>query len=82
MKMVKMPQNATKILDPYSGSGTTLLACKRLGVEAVGCEIDPEYIKITKNRLDPENFNEEPVYEEVEGSDDVLSIFGELDESY
>ena len=39
------------VLDPFSGSGTTLRVCQQLGRNAVGFEINPDYIKMTRNRL-------------------------------
>lgn len=40
------------ILDPLAGSGTTLVVAKQLGRNSIGVEIDPEYVKIIRNRLD------------------------------
>ena len=39
------------ILDPFCGSGTTLVAAKRLGRNAVGIDISPDAVEITKRRL-------------------------------
>ena len=39
------------ILDPFLGSGTTMKACIELKRNCIGIEINPEYIKIAKNRL-------------------------------
>ena len=39
------------IFDPFMGSGTTGLACKELGRDFIGCEIDEKYYKIAKDRL-------------------------------
>jgi DNA modification methylase len=40
------------IVDPFSGSGTTLRVCQQLGRMAVGIEINPEYVKMTRDRLE------------------------------
>lgn len=39
------------IVDPFMGSGTTGLACKELGYDFVGIEIDEGYYKITQGRI-------------------------------
>ncbi|MGH9838791.1 MAG: DNA-methyltransferase [Blastocatellia bacterium] len=39
------------VLDPFAGSGTTLVAAKKLGCGYLGIEIVPEYVEITKKRL-------------------------------
>lgn len=45
------PKNGT-VLDPFMGSGTTGIACKVLGFEFIGIEIDGEYINIAQKRID------------------------------
>ena len=48
-----VPRSEDSILiDPFAGSGTTLLAAKELGISYVGVEIVPEYIEIINKRLD------------------------------
>lgn len=39
------------VLDPFSGSGTTLRVCQQLNRNGIGIEINPEYIEMTKDRL-------------------------------
>ncbi len=39
------------VLDPFMGSGTTLVVARRLGCSAIGIELNPDYVKIAKKRL-------------------------------
>lgn len=39
------------ILDPFMGSGTTGVACKELGRNFIGIEIEPKYFEIAKRRI-------------------------------
>jgi site-specific DNA-methyltransferase (adenine-specific)/modification methylase len=41
----------TNIIDPYMGSGTTLVAARQVGSSAVGIEIDEDYCKAAVQRL-------------------------------
>lgn len=44
------PQGCT-ILDPFMGSGTTLVACAKMGRTGIGIELDPEYFEIAVERV-------------------------------
>lgn len=38
-------------LDPFAGSGTTLLTARKLGRVGIGCDLNPEYVKLANDRL-------------------------------
>lgn len=39
------------VLDPFAGSGTTLLVARELGCYGLGIELNPEYIEMAHRRL-------------------------------
>jgi site-specific DNA-methyltransferase (adenine-specific) len=40
------------VLDPFLGSGSTAVACKNLNRRFIGFEINPDYIEITRQRIE------------------------------
>ena len=60
VKPIKLMQYLTRlitpkggtVLDPYMGSGTTGIACKKEGFEFIGIELDEDYYKIAKARIE------------------------------
>lgn len=61
---IKLPELCLKLhgvnkiklaLDPFMGIGSTALACKKLGVNFIGFEIDPTYVKIADEKLSQTN---------------------------
>ncbi len=42
---------AISVLDPFMGSGTTGVACKELGRNFIGIEIEPKYFDIAQRRI-------------------------------
>jgi site-specific DNA-methyltransferase (adenine-specific) len=53
------------ILDPFAGSGTTGVACAKLGRKFIGIELDPGYFDIACKRIEdaykqPDLFIEPP----------------------
>jgi modification methylase len=39
------------VLDPFSGTGTTAAAARRLGRDFVGIERDPDYVRLSRARI-------------------------------
>lgn len=57
---VKLPERCIKlhgikkntlVYDPFMGIGSTALACLRLGIDYIGTEIDPQYIKVAEDLI-------------------------------
>jgi DNA modification methylase len=44
------PEGGT-VLDPFAGSGTTLAVAAELGRSGIGCELNPEYIRLAERRI-------------------------------
>ena len=58
-------QPGATVLDPFMGSGTTGVACAKLGRRFIGIEIEPRYFDIACARIDrayaqPDLFIERP----------------------
>lgn len=47
-----LPETAQSILDPFLVSGTTIVACQRMGRQGTGIELDPDYFEIACRRVD------------------------------
>lgn len=47
----QLPDSCNTILDPFMGSGTTGVACAKMGRKFIGIEIDPKYFDIAVKRI-------------------------------
>jgi site-specific DNA-methyltransferase (adenine-specific) len=59
-------ENKGVVIDPYAGSGTTLLAAKLLGKSFLGIEISMDYLLMAQNRLKDYLQESKKVKEELE----------------
>jgi site-specific DNA-methyltransferase (adenine-specific) len=67
-RLVTPPQGV--VLDPFAGSGSTLVAARAEGFSAIGCELEAAHIDIIKRRLDLpiESAEEQPREEKQQDS--------------
>jgi site-specific DNA-methyltransferase (adenine-specific)/modification methylase len=56
--------DASVVIDPYMGSGTTGVACVKTGRRFIGIEKEPKYFEIAKRRIE-EALNATPLLAEV-----------------
>lgn len=73
--LLHVTQPGDVVLDPFAGSGTTLLACKRNGRNYIGFEIDPHWVDVMKDRLNGINVHGEMNLLDVDY--EQLSLFDE-----
>jgi len=60
-----MDEKKGLVIDPYCGSGTTLIAAKILGHNFIGIEISEEYIKNVERRIQNYSFEQKDADEEM-----------------
>jgi site-specific DNA-methyltransferase (adenine-specific)/site-specific DNA-methyltransferase (cytosine-N4-specific) len=61
-------QEFDTVLDPFMGSGTTIIVANRMGRSSIGIEIIPEYVEMINERLAPLKgtlFEERESYESI-----------------
>jgi len=63
--IINSTNEGDKVLDPFCGSGSTLLACKQTNREYYGIEIDEKYYNIAKKRLESEFVSREKKSEQI-----------------
>jgi len=49
VRLVTPPEGV--VLDPFLGSGTTGCAAVREGMSFVGCDLSPEYVEVSRDRI-------------------------------
>jgi len=46
-----LPLDGEVVLDPFAGSGSTLIAAETMGKRGIGLELSPEYVSLASERL-------------------------------
>lgn len=64
------------VLDPFVGSGTTAVAAKKLGRKFISIDINLEYIKIAKKRLQEVSYTDDSIETRTEYPHIQQSLFG------
>lgn len=64
------------VLDPFVGTGTTLLEARKLGRHSIGLDINPEFLELARRRLENETLVEQATGNGSEaGAVEQLSLF-------
>jgi len=66
------------VLDPFLGSGTTLIECKRLGRNGIGIELNDEVIKLAKVNLAKEKNRSKVKTKVIKGDSRKVDLKSEL----
>lgn len=68
------------VLDPFAGSGTTLVVSEQLGRKSIGIEIDSYNVKLIQNRLDEKREADDVsrYFKDYLCTEDLASIWGKV----
>ena len=66
------------VLDPFAGSGTTLIECKRLGRNGIGIELNPDVAKFAKDNLKKEISSAGSITKIITGNSCTVDLKAEL----
>ena len=67
--------DAKIILDPFMGSGTTLVACAKMGRKGIGIELDPDYFDIACERVRKAYEQPDMFVEQTRKSEEAQEVF-------
>jgi DNA modification methylase len=71
--IVKIVEPGETILDPFAGSGTTLVAALQEGYSAAGIEVTKEYTTIAQKQIDNINNQTPPTNNKLENTEKTVT---------
>lgn len=80
-KLISMfTKSGMTVLDPFVGSGTTLIACSESGRNGIGIDLNPEYEKLFNSRISEKSISIKTDIQYVVGNSfEKLDELGEVD---
>lgn len=79
--LLDVTERGELVLDPFLGSGTTLLAAERIGRRCVGVEIEPRYVDLAIRRWQAMTGNQAVHFESGESFEELETARGALPKS-
>lgn len=77
--MLRYTKKGDWVMDPFTGSGTTLIECRRLGRNGIGVELNPNVAREAKNLIKKENNVHNVVTEVITGDSRRVNLRETLD---
>lgn len=74
--IARFSREAEVVLDPFMGSGTTGVACVKLGRKFIGIEIEPKYFDIACRRIE-QAYAQPDIFIEAEKKAEQQALFDE-----
>ena len=66
------------VLDPFAGSGTTLIECKRLERNCIGIELNEDVVKLAKKNIAKEKSGKKSIVKVIKGNSAEIDVKTEL----